>query len=359
MKKMISLYDLNYSDIQLQLQEWKQPKFRVQQIWEWLYQKHVVSFEEMTNLPATLRQQLEDAYILGRLDTVIDLTSKDGLTRKILFELPGNVRIEAVKMTYKETEKSRRRNTLCISSQAGCALGCTFCATGQGGFQRNLTSGEIVEQVLFYIRELAKKDDRVTNIVFMGMGEPFANYDNVMSAVRKLTDPNGIGLGARRLTISTVGLAPQIERFAQENIQVNLAISLHAATDELRGKSMPVNDRYPIAELMKACRKYVLATNRRISFEWAMINRVNDTVQQATFLAEQIQDLLCHVNLIPLNPTKGFQHKASDPLRIKAFQAILNDYGVPNSVRARKGLDINAACGQLSQQYDVELKSAE
>lgn len=357
MQTPTSIYDLNFSDIQTQLEAWGQPKFRTKQIWEWLYQKRATTFDEMTNLPAALRQQLNDKFIVGRLETVMDLTSKDKLTRKILFELPGNNRIEAVKMTYRATENSRRRNTLCISSQAGCALGCTFCATGQGGFQRNLTSGEIVEQVLFYMRELEKVDDRVTNIVFMGMGEPFANYDNVMNAVRKLTDPDGIGLGQRRLTISTVGLAPMIERFTKENTQVNLAISLHAATDELRSKSMPVNDRYPIAELMKACRNYVDTTNRRISFEWAMINHVNDTKEQAIMLAEQIKGLLCHVNLIPLNPTKGFQQQASDPMRIKAFQAILNDCGIPNSVRARKGLDINAACGQLSQQYDVQLKS--
>jgi len=347
-----SLYDLSLSELRKILRTWSQPSFRSDQIWDWLYQKRSTTFPEMLNLPQGLRQQLEQTFILGRLKPLLKLTSRDKSTQKILFELPDGARIETVHMAYRATQTSSRRNTLCISSQVGCALGCTFCATGQGGFKRNLSSGEIVEQVLFFQRILAARERKVTNIVFMGMGEPFANYDNVMQAVARLIHPQGIGLGARRLTISTSGLVPGIERFTQENSQVNLAISLHAANDALRSRSMPVNRRYPIPVLLDACRQYTEKTHRRISFEWAMIKHVNDTVEQATLLGEQIQGMLCHVNLIPLNPTQGFDGQASDPGRIAAFRAVLNHYGVPNSIRSRKGVDINAACGQLSQTYD-------
>lgn len=356
MKDLNSLYDFSFEQLQQQISVWKQPAYRAQQIWSWLYEHNISHIEAMNNLPKPLRERLADCFSLSRLTPVMELRSKDESTRKILFELSDKTTIEAVHMTYGGKNNRAGRNTLCISSQAGCALGCTFCATGQGGFQRNLTSGEIVEQVLFYARALKTQGARVTNIVFMGMGEPFANYDNVMEAVQKLTDPKGVGLGARRLTISTVGLVPGIERFTAANTQVNLAISLHAATDELRSQSMPVNQRYPIRALLKACRQYTKKTRRRISFEWAMIDHVNDTIEQATILAEQIHDMLCHVNLIPLNPTQGFAGKASDPTRMAAFCAVLDRYGIPNSIRSRKGVDINAACGQLSRQNDLSIQ---
>ncbi len=354
MSKRQYLLDLDYADVEAWLSEQDQPSFRARQIWEWIYAKRATRFEEMTNLPKGLRERLEAHFTLSRLNVLLDLRSKDRLTRKALFELPDGVRIETVKMAYRRPS-GQIRNTLCISSQAGCALGCTFCATGQGGFQRNLSAGEIVEQVLFYARELDERDQQVNNVVYMGMGEPFANYDHVLASVRKLIDARGLNLGARKITISTVGLVPGIERFTEEGLQVNLAISLHAATDELRGKSMPVNRRFPIPVLLKACRRYAERTNRRITFEWAMIRGVNDTVEQATLLAEQLKGMLCHLNLIPLNPTQGFGGRASEGDRIGRFQNILNGYGIPNSVRARKGLDINAACGQLSQHYEEQL----
>jgi len=352
MNTSTSLFDLSLTDVRQWLRTWNEPSFRAEQIWNWLYQKRSATFAEMLNLPQALRQRLEEGFRLGRLKPLLKLTSGDKSTQKILFELPDHTRMETVHMAYRAKHNTAERHTLCISSQVGCALGCTFCATGQGGFKRNLTSGEIVEQVLFFQRILATKGKKVTNIVFMGMGEPFANYDNVLRAVATLTHPKGVGLGARRLTISTSGLVPGIERFTQENSQVNLAISLHAASDALRSRSMPVNRRYPIPVLLDACRKYTEKTHRRISFEWAMIKHVNDTVAQATLLGEHIQGMLCHVNLIPLNPTQGFDGQASDPGRIAAFRAVLNRYGVPNSIRSRKGVDINAACGQLSQTYD-------
>lgn len=356
MKNLDSLYDLSFGQLQQQISAWAQPAYRAGQIWSWLYEHNIGHIAAMSNLPKPLRQLLADNFSLSQLTPVLDLRSKDKSTRKILFKLSDKVTIEAVHMAYRGKQNRIQRNTLCISSQAGCALGCTFCATGQGGFQRNLTSGEIVEQVLYYMRELKTQGERVTNIVFMGMGEPFANYDHVMEAVQKLTDPKGIGFGARRLTISTVGLVPGIERFTAANTQVNLAISLHAATDELRSQSMPVNQRYPIRALLKACRQYTKKTHRRISFEWAMIDHVNDSIEQATILAEQIHTMLCHVNLIPLNPTQGFAGKASDPTRMAAFCAVLDRYGIPNSIRSRKGVDINAACGQLSQQVGMAMQ---
>ena len=290
MTKLVrSLYDLTFDELQATLTEWGEPVFRAKQIWEWLYVQLAAACDAMTNLPQPLRDRLGAAYPLGRLTPRIDLLSSDGWTRKILFTLPDRAQIETVLMEYDT------RNTVCVSTQAGCAMGCTFCATGQGGFQRNLTSGEIVEQVLFFERELrtaslhAKQPaskHQVTNIVLMGMGEPFANYTALLDALKRLSDPTGYNFGARRITVSTVGLVPMIERFAQERSQVNLAVSLHAATNELRASMLPINKRYPLEVLIPACRAYTETTRRRISFEWAMIEGVNDTPAQARALAQ-------------------------------------------------------------------------
>ena len=227
-------------------------------------------------------------------------------------------------------------------------MGCVFCATGQMGFGRNLSSGEIVEQVLFFARELASVGQVVTNIVVMGMGEPFHNYDAVLEAIRRLNDPLGFNLGARRFTISTVGIVPMIRRFADEKNQVNLAISLHAANDEHRTSLLPVNRKYPIKELIDACRYYVETTHRRITFEWALIQEVNDFEQDARELAGLIKGLLCHVNIIPLNPTKKYTGKSTTHERALAFQAVLVKNGIPCTIRLRRGLDIIAGCGQLA-----------
>ena len=353
MTKLVrSLYDLTLDELQATLTEWGEPVFRAKQIWEWLYVQLAAACDAMTNLPQPLRDRLGAAYPLGRLTPRIDLLSSDGWTRKILFALPDRAQIETVLMEY-ET-----RNTVCVSTQAGCAMGCTFCATGQGGFQRNLTSGEIVEQVLFFERELraaslhAKQPvskHQITNIVLMGMGEPFANYTALLDALKRLSDPIGYNFGARRITVSTVGLVPMIERFAQERSQVNLAVSLHAATDELRASMLPINKRYPLEVLIPACRAYTETTRRRISFEWAMIKGVNDTPAQARALAQLLKGLLCHVNLIPLNPTHGYDGAASTRERIAAFRAILDEARIPNSLRVRRGIDIHAGCGQLRQ----------
>jgi 23S rRNA (adenine2503-C2)-methyltransferase len=241
-----------------------------------------------------------------------------------------------------------KRNTLCISTQAGCAMGCVFCATGQMGFKRHLSSGEIVAQVMYYARLLHEQNERVTNVVLMGMGEPFHNYDNTMAAIDRLNDESGFNFGARRFTISTVGLVPFIRRFADETRQVNLAVSLHAADDETRGAMMPVNKKYPIAEVIEASKYYVHKTGRRITFEWALIYGVNDSPETARKLAALLKGMICHVNAIPLNPTTGYEGKATDRQRAEKFKETLEQAGVPCTIRMRRGIDIAAGCGQLA-----------
>ena len=258
MTKKPLLFDLTQDELTEIITTWGEPKFRAKQVYEQAYKKLAPSFDQMSDLPKTLREKLKEEINFTHITPQIDLLSTDGHTRKILFNLPDKSQIETVLMGY------HTRRTACISTQAGCGLGCTFCATGQGGLQRNITSGEIVEQVLFFDRYLNKKNDKLTNLVFMGMGEPFANYKQVMNAVDTLTNPNGFNFGARRITISTVGLVPMIEKFAEENSQVNLAVSLHAATDELRETMLPINKKYPISVLIKACRDYTRKTNRRL-----------------------------------------------------------------------------------------------
>jgi 23S rRNA (adenine2503-C2)-methyltransferase len=337
------IFDLSLKQLQSLLTSWKQPKFRAKQIYDWLYKKLAASFDEMSDLPKKLREQLLSETTFSHLHPQIDLLSSDGWTRKILFDLPDNCQVETVLMGYES------RSTACISTQAGCGLGCTFCATGQAGLQRNITAGEIVEQVIWFDRILQTKGDKLTNLVFMGMGEPFANYMEVMRAVKILTDPESYNFGARRITISTVGLVPQILKFAEEKTQVNLAVSLHAATDKLRDTMIPINKKYRLKELIAACREYTEKTRRRLSFEWALIDEVNDTEEQAKLLAKLIKGMLCHVNLIPLNPTLGFKGHESRNIRIKKFRDILTRHGIPNTLRVRRGIDINAGCGQLRQ----------
>jgi len=336
-----SIFDLSLAELENYLSEWGQPSYRARQVWEWLYQKLVTSFEQMTNLPQDLRSRLDDKFVFSHLSPVVEQCSSDGNTHKVLFGLPDGAQIESVLMNYD------KRCTICISTQAGCGMGCSFCATGQGGLQRNLTSGEIVEQVLYFAHS------SISNVVFMGMGEPFANYDNLMQAARRLNDPEGFNLGARRMTVSSVGLIPGIERLAGEDFQINLAVSLHAATDELRDRLVPINKRYPLRELMRAVRAYIERTHRRVSFEWALIESVNDTPEQARALADLLRGLLCHVNLIPLNPTAGFAGAASTRERIDAFVSILERADVPVTLRLRRGIDIQAGCGQLKQRKSL------
>ncbi len=354
------LYDLDLPTLTDTLKQWNEPAYRAKQIWQGLYQHLYNSPDQFTNLPNTLRIRLAENFNFSPLKSKLYLDSSDGQTRKTLFELHDGQVIEAVLMRYgpEEAEPDPRhsshvtrhssRRTLCISTQAGCAMGCVFCATGQMGFKRHLSSGEIVAQVMVYARMLREENLSVTNIVFMGMGEPFHNYDNTMAAVDRVNDPDGYNFGARRMTISTVGLVPQIKRFADEKRQVNLAISLHAADDDERLAIMPVNKRYRIDEVIEACRYYVDKTHRRVTFEWALINGVNDSPEVARKLAARLKGLLCHVNAIPLNPTTGYSGKATDRQRAAKFKETLEQAGVPCTIRMKRGIDIAAGCGQLA-----------
>jgi 23S rRNA (adenine2503-C2)-methyltransferase len=342
--------------------EWNEPAYRARQIWQGLYQHLYNSPEQFTNLPKSLRERLAEHFIFYPFNVKTYQDSADGFTRKTLFELPDRNLIEAVLMRYGDPADNpqitasptgrgaKNRRTLCISTQAGCAMGCVFCATGQMGFKRHLSSGEIVAQVMYYARMLKEENQSVTNIVLMGMGEPFHNYDNTMAAIDRLNNANGYKFGARRFTISTVGLVPQIRRFADEKRQVNLAISLHAADDNERLAIMPVNKRYKIDDVIEACRYYVAQTGRRITFEWALINGLNDTPEVAKRLASRLKGLLCHVNAIPLNPTAGYEGTATDRERAARFKESLEQAGVPCTIRMRRGIDIQAGCGQLAGQ---------
>lgn len=289
-----------------------------------------------------MREKLGTKFHFQSLSIEAESGSKDKNTQKVLFRTQPGDRIEAVLMRYE------RRRTVCISTQSGCGIGCAFCATGQMGLMRNLSSGEIVEQVLYFARRLKHEGDRLTNVVVMGMGEPFQNYGATMKAIDTLNHPEGFNFGARRFTVSTVGLAPMIDRFTQERRQVNLAVSLHAATNILRDELVPVNHRYPIERLLESCREYVSQTGRRITFEWAMIEGVNDDLGQAEALADQVEDLLCHVNLIPLNPTQGYPQPPSSREAVSAFQGYLQSRGIPCTIRLRRGIEIQAGCGQLA-----------
>jgi 23S rRNA (adenine2503-C2)-methyltransferase len=351
-----------------QLQEWMvergEAPFRARQLYNWIYQRLVDDFSAMTNLPQSLRQRLAQEACIGPLIVRSKQHSKDDRTRKILLELADGKLIESVLMLYPPLGESSARATVCVSSQAGCAYGCTFCATGQMGFDRHLSAGEIVAQVLFFARELraapwsavglpgSKPIDHITNIVLMGMGEPLHNYSNVLQALRILNSPAGFNLGARHMTVSTVGLVPAIRKLSQEPLQVNLAISLHAPTDELRSQTMPINRKYPLQELLAACQDYIAATGRQVTFEYVLLSGVNDTPTHAQQLAALLAPLkqFAHVNCIPVNATEA-SYRPPTPDAIRAFRTILFEHGVSNSVRAERGDDIAAACGQLRTRF--------
>jgi 23S rRNA (adenine2503-C2)-methyltransferase len=339
------IYDLALVEIEKLMSSWDEPRYRAKQLWQGLYQKLWQKPEEFTNLPGQLRNRLGIEFNFVPLTPIDKLDSKDRQTQKILFRLADGQQIETVKMCYE------RGVTLCISTQVGCAMGCVFCATGQMGFKRHLTVGEIVCQVLYFARELAANGERVANVVIMGMGEPFHNYDATLKAIDILNHPEGYKLGERRFTISTVGLIPMIQKFSAEKRQVNLAISLHAATDEMRSSLLPINKKYPLDDLLKVCREYVEQTGRRITFEWALIKNLNDTPVSARQLASRLRGLSCHVNVIPLNPTGSYSGQATTRERAQLFKEELEKAGIPCTIRLRRGIDIKAGCGQLASQH--------
>ena len=317
--------------------------YRLRQLYRAATKELVEQVSDVTPLPKGLRAALSERGVaFSGIELVTVVRSQDDQTTKALFRLKDGKEVEAVLM-----EHHGGRTTVCISSQAGCAFACAFCATGQGGFDRNLSAGEIFDQALFFARRLAPTDRRVTNVVFMGMGEPFHNYAAVMEAVALLNDPLGFGLGHRHITISTVGLVDKIDRFADEHLQVNLAISLHAPTDAIRSRFMPVNRRFPLSDLMGACERYVAKTNRKIFFEYVMLDGINDDAACAHALADLLHGRLYHVNLIPYNATPDGPFSATPEARIWEFARIVDAAGIPVTVRQNMGRDIAAACGQL------------
>ena len=335
----IDLFALDLPALTALLAGWGEPAFRAKQLHAWIHERKAPTFAAMTDLPARLRERLVADCRLGVLEIASEQQSADG-TRKRLYRLPDGQLIESVLMPYADG-----RRTACISSQAGCAMACAFCATGQMGFARHLSPAEIVEQAWRFDQELKAQGERLSNVVLMGMGEPFHNFDAVEIALRRLMTE--LGIGARHITVSTVGLVPQIDRFAALGLQVKLAISLHSTRDEERSRIMPVNRRWPIAELIAACHRYVDATGRRISFEWALIAGQNDSAEEAHRLGRLLRGLPCHVNLIPLNPTGGYAGAPSDNAAAAAFVEALASHGIPGTVRVRRGIDIDAGCGQL------------
>jgi len=339
----INLYDLSFAQLEALLADWGQPSFRAKQLWTWLYEHRVTSFEAMTNLPLTLRDKLADEAVLGLLKQITEQRSTDGTVKRV-YALADGKMVESVLMPYEDG-----RRTACISTQAGCAMGCVFCATGQMGFMRHLTITEVFEQAMIFAQELAAEGERLSNVVLMGMGEPFHNYDASVGVLHRLMDD--LGIGARHLTVSTVGVVPRIREFADEGLQVKLAISLHAADDQARGDLLPINRRWNLEELMDACRYYIAKTGRRVTFEWALIHGETDTQEQAQQLGRLLEGMLCHVNVIPLNPTAGYNGTPSEVAATDAFIETLSRYGVSATVRVRRGIDIDAGCGQLTTQY--------
>ena len=339
-----NLYDLKFAALIDLLQELNQPAFRAKQIWQGIYQNLWTNLADFSNLPLTLRGQISSQFNLGCLTLEKELSSTDGQTHKFLYRLEDGSAIETVLMAYHD------RNTVCISSQVGCALGCKFCATGNMGFVRNLSSGEIIEQVIKSAAILSSNDEKLTNVVFMGMGEPFRNYQAVSEAIAVLNDPDGFGMGKRRFTISTVGIVTGINKLTEERSQVNLAISLHAADDQLRSKIVPINAKYNISALMTACNAYLETNSRRITIEWALIDGVNDTDEQARKLVNLIKGKLFHVNLIQLNPVDHYPGKPAMDQNARRFQKIVEAAGIPCTIRLRRGIDIQAGCGQLASQ---------
>jgi 23S rRNA (adenine2503-C2)-methyltransferase len=339
-----TVYDLTREQLTDRLVGWDEPAFRAKQVWSQLW-KRAATYDQMSDVSPALQERLAADLPLG-VEVLDERTADRGATRKALLRIGGEHAIETVLMGYRD------RVTVCVSSQSGCAMGCTFCATGQMGLLNNLTAGEITAQAVWARREARRLPDttpqRLTNVVFMGMGEPLANERHVFSAVARLTDPDAFGLGSRHVTVSTVGLVPGIRHLTTAHPQVGLAVSFHAASDELRSQLVPPNDLYPLAVLEESMAAWRSATHRRPSIEWAMIDEVNDTEEQAHLLAPIARRLGAHVNLIPLNPTPGYPVVGSSPARIRHFVGVLEQAKVNVTVRDTRGRTIDAACGQLA-----------
>ncbi len=341
MKKNIKNFTLD--ELKNEMISLKEKSFRAEQIFKWIHQDNVTSFDEMTNLSKDFREVLNEKYSINNFKIIRKLESKDG-TKKYLFDVLDGNAIESVLMEYKYGY------SICVSSQIGCKMGCKFCASTGIPFSRNLEAGEIVEQILAVQRE---ENVRISNIVFMGIGEPLDNYDNVIKAISIINNPKGLNIGTRHISISTSGLVPNIYRLAKENIQCTLSVSLHSSNNLKRSEMMPVNKMYPIEELMIACKEYINITNKRISFEYALAKDNNDNLDDAKELVKLLKGMLCHVNLIPINKIENGKYTKSTNDNIIRFRDYLNDNGIVATIRRELGSDIDAACGQLRR---AELK---
>ena len=336
----MSIYSIRLDQLEEYIVSIGEKKFRAKQIFDWLDKKRITDFSEMKNVPKSLQEKLAEEFEITTLKTIIKQESADG-TMKFLFELQDKYTIESVLM------KNKYGNSLCVTTQVGCRIGCTFCASTLGGLKRNLEAGEIVSQVLKVQQELDKKGERISSIVIMGIGEPFENYDEMMDFIRIVNSDESFNIGARHITVSTSGIVPKIYDFANEKVQINFAVSLHAPTNELRSKIMPVNRAYNIDKLMEALKYYQQTTNRRITFEYGLMGQVNDQKEHAEKLSEIIKDLNCHVNLIPINYVPERNYVRTSKSDIFAFEKVLKKNKVNVTIRRTQGDDIDAACGQL------------
>jgi 23S rRNA (adenine2503-C2)-methyltransferase len=335
-----SIYSLQLEDLKTWLQENGEKPFRAEQIFDWLYKKRIATYEEMSNLSKALRDKLENSFSLTTLKTIIQQTSSDG-TIKFLFELHDGYSIETVLMRHEYG------NSVCVTTQVGCRIGCTFCASTLGGLKRHLESGEIVAQVVKCQQALDETNERVSSVVIMGIGEPFDNYEQMLKFLKTINHDKGLNIGARHITVSTSGIVPKIYQFADENTQINFAISLHAPNTEIRTRLMPINRAYSLPELMKAVRYYIDKTGRRVSFEYGLFGGVNDQVEHAEELANLLKGIKCHVNLIPVNYVPERNYVRTPRNQIFEFEKTLKKHGVNVTIRREHGHDIDAACGQL------------
>ncbi|WOI42839.1 23S rRNA (adenine(2503)-C(2))-methyltransferase RlmN [Bacillus altitudinis] len=337
---MPSIYSFELNEIKEWLKEQGEKPFRATQIFEWLYEKRVTSFDEMSNLSKELRGKLKDQFAITTLKTVIKQTSQDG-TIKFLFELHDGYTIETVLMRHEYG------NSVCVTTQVGCRIGCTFCASTLGGLKRNLEAGEIVAQVLKVQQALDETDERVSSVVIMGIGEPFDNFDEMLAFLKIINHDNGLNIGARHITVSTSGIIPKIYQFADEQMQINFAVSLHAPNTDIRSRLMPINKAYKLPKLMEAIEYYIQKTGRRVSFEYGLFGGVNDQVHHAEELADLLKGIKCHVNLIPVNYVPERDYVRTPREQIFLFEKTLKERGVNVTIRREQGHDIDAACGQL------------